>query len=50
MPIPVPESTDDIGVCVRFLRREKPHMSSDQRVAICLDLARQKGKDKKKEK
>lgn len=40
MPIPVPKSTEDIGTCIRFLRRDKPDMSSKQRVAICLDLAR----------
>lgn len=39
-PIPVPKSEKDIGECIRFLRRENPEMKSDQRVAICLDLAR----------
>lgn len=40
MPIPVPKSENDIGNCIRFLRRDKPEMKSDQRVAICLDLYR----------
>jgi hypothetical protein len=40
-PIPVPSDTDNLGECIRFLRKEgKP---SDQRIAICLNLAR-KGK------
>lgn len=45
MPIPVPSSEDNLGACIRFLRREHPEMKQDQRVAICLDLAR-KGKKK----
>ena len=49
MPIPIPSSTDDIGACIRFLRRENPEMKNDQRVAICLDLARKhQGKKKGK--
>jgi len=39
MPIPVPKSPDDLGECIRFLRREG-YTDSDQRVAICLDLYR----------
>jgi hypothetical protein len=32
MPLP-----KEMGLCIRMLRREKPDMSSDQRIAICLD-------------
>ncbi len=46
MPIPIPVN-GDLGACIRFLRKEKPGMKSDQRVAICLSLAR-KGKKKEK--
>ncbi len=40
MPLPA-----DMGMCVRKLRKEKPEMKSDQRVAICLDTMRRAGKD-----
>lgn len=44
MPIPVPSSEANLGACIRFLRRDKPNMPHKQRIAICLDLARRKGK------
>lgn len=47
MPIPVPKSEDDLGQCIRFLRKENPEMKSDQRVAICLNLARKAKKGKR---
>ena len=43
MPIPIPKAKNgnpDLGACIRFLRRENPEMSSDQRVAICLSTYR----------
>lgn len=44
MPIPVPRKdkngNPNLGECIRFLRRENPDMSSDQRVAICLNIYR----------
>jgi hypothetical protein len=50
MPIPIPKTTTggnaDLGECIRFLRRENPEMSSDQRVAVCLNIWR-KSKGKK---
>jgi len=48
-PIPVPKSEDDIGDCIRFLRKERPDMASDQRVAVCLSIYRKAhGKPEKK--
>ena len=41
MPIP----TESMGACIRHLRRKNPGMSSDQRVAICLDVMRKAGKE-----
>ena len=40
MPLPA-----DMGMCIRKLRREKPDMKGDQRVAICLDMMRKAGKE-----
>jgi hypothetical protein len=44
MPIPIPTTekngTANLGACIRFLRRERPDMSSDQRVAVCLNIWR----------
>ena len=34
-PIPIPKSEDDLGECIRFLRKEG-YKDSNQRVAICL--------------
>lgn len=37
MPIPVPKTKDgnaDIGDCIRALRKERPDMKNDQRIAI----------------
>jgi len=39
MPIPTPSSPDDLGACIRALRREG-YTDSDQRVAICLSKYR----------
>ena len=39
MPIPVPKSEDDLGSCIRFLRKEG-YSDNDQRVAICLSTYR----------
>lgn len=54
MPIPTPSTDEagnaDLGSCIRFLRRENPGMTSDQRVRICLDKWRKAtGKPKYKE-
>ena len=49
MPIPVPPEKNELGECIRFLRREKPEMSSDQRVAVCLDVYRRAHGKKDKE-
>ncbi len=46
MPIPVPKSKNDLGACIRALRREG-YDDNDQRVAICLDLYRKNHKGKK---
>tara|TARA_Y100000310_G_scaffold320373_1_gene376767 strand:- start:4539 stop:4724 length:186 start_codon:yes stop_codon:yes gene_type:complete len=35
MPIPIPTSPDDLGECIRALRKEG-NTDSEQRVAICL--------------
>lgn len=40
MPVPTPKSEDDLGECIRFLRRENPEMKQDQRVHICLSTYR----------
>jgi hypothetical protein len=40
MPIPVPSSEDDLGECIRFLRREG-YDDSEERVAICLSKFRE---------
>jgi hypothetical protein len=46
MPIP---KTADIGEILSFIKREKPNMKKDQRIAIALDMAKkQKKKGKKK--
>ncbi len=37
-PLPI-----DVGLCIRKLRKEKPDMKPDQRLAICLDVARRGG-------
>jgi len=51
MPVPIPKSEDDLGNCIRYLRRENPEMKSDQRVAICLSTYRKsKGIPEPKEK
>jgi len=39
MPIPIPKSKDDLGPCIRFLRREG-YTENDQRIAICLSTYR----------
>ena len=52
MPIPVPKSEDDLGMCIRFLRREKPGVPHTERVATCLSVYRRahgKPEPKKKE-
>ena len=46
MPIPVPKSENDLGACIRALRREG-YDKNDQRVAICLDLYRKEHGGKK---
>ena len=39
MPIPIPKSQDDLGPCIRFLRREG-ESDNDVRLAICLSTYR----------
>jgi len=39
MPIPVPKSENDLGACIRALRREG-YTDNDQRVKICLEKYR----------
>jgi len=49
MPIPVPKKQGkgyDLGNCIRFLRKERLDMKADQRVAVCLDVARKAHGDK----
>lgn len=46
MPIPTPKSEDDLGACIRALRKEG-NTDHKQRVAICLDKFR-KGKKESK--
>ncbi len=38
-PIPTPTSENDLGACIRALRKEG-YTNSDQRVAICLSVYR----------
>jgi len=40
MPIPTPESEDDLGACIRALRREG-YDDNKQRVAICMKKYRE---------
>jgi hypothetical protein len=40
MPLP---KTKDVGKIIRFLKKEKPGMDRDQRVAIALEHARSMG-------
>lgn len=46
MPIPTPKSENDLGACIRALRREG-YTDNDQRVAICLDMYRKQHGGKK---
>jgi hypothetical protein len=39
LPIPVPKSEQDLGECIRFLRKEG-YDDSEERVAICLSKFR----------
>jgi len=39
MPIPTPKSEDDLGPCIRALRKEG-YTDSRQRVAICIQKYR----------
>jgi len=41
MPLPT-----DMGACIRKLRKERPEMKGDQRVAICMDVRRKAGLEK----
>lgn len=47
MPIP---KTKDVGKIIRFLKKDKPDMPDNQRVAIALETARKSGKKVKKKK
>jgi hypothetical protein len=49
MPIPVPKSEDDLGACIRALRREG-YTDNEQRVAICLSMYRKEHGKKEPEK
>ena len=49
MPLPIPKSENDLGACIRALRREG-YTDNDQRVAICLDLYRKHHGGKKPKK
>ena len=44
MPIPIPKGKDekhlDMGECIRFLRKERPDMEANQRVAVCFSVWR----------
>jgi hypothetical protein len=40
MPLP---KTKDIGKIIRFLKKDKPGMDKDQRIAIALEHARSMG-------
>ena len=41
MPIP---KTRKVGKTIKFLKKEKPGMPQEQKVAIALDIARKAGK------
>ena len=41
MPIP---NSKDIGEVIKFLKRDKPGMKKDQRIAIALSIAKKNGK------
>ena len=47
MPVPVPHDKNDLGACIRALRREG-YDDNKQRVAICLSKwKKEHGKEKK---
>ena len=39
MPIPIPKSENDLGACIRALRREG-YSDNKQRIAICMSKYR----------
>lgn len=43
MPLP---KTRDVGMLIRFLKKEKPKQSKKQRIAIALSQARKSGKNR----
>jgi hypothetical protein len=46
MPIPIPKSEDDLGACIRALRKEG-YTDNKQRVAICIKKYKESQKENK---